>query len=440
MAVVVLALLLPLASALVDSTDVEEEGVDIVIPSGCRADNYLLGQHIEEAYRRDVDNDQSLLFTLQSIKKNAAWARRIFVLEDPNCEVVWKAKLKRGVIPEPEKTTWLDRCDLFPHIPAAGSKDRQGLLRFRREAALLQRLDQSFPELGAYHQGPSPASLMESEHEYWHPRRTARSEPTLKGNEGPVCPTRNVFAVQTVLHHIPQLASRFVLAMPGDIAVRPTSVRTFFHGMKPRYPAGRGNLLYQNQSVAERLNAQIPRTTKSDLRVWVPLTKRLCSHIEQRYPLWLSFVRSHRKGKFSSKLDASGTPASERANSAEESLQGVWWWYLTSHPHSGIRHHGNLFEERRLGWDPGEWELLVADPGSTIVSLEDGIDSINSGQVFSRTLSQRRQLRHKLKGLITMEVDSGGQAEEPQDEAEEDDVDVEEEEAPAPAKFMRSER
>ena len=50
MAVVVLALLLPLASALVDSTDVEEEGVDIVIPSGCRADNYLLGQHIEEAY------------------------------------------------------------------------------------------------------------------------------------------------------------------------------------------------------------------------------------------------------------------------------------------------------------------------------------------------------------------------------------------------------
>ncbi|CAJ1354235.1 unnamed protein product [Effrenium voratum] len=317
-------------------------------------------------------------------KQNTSATGRIFVLEDPNCEVVWKAKLKRGVIPEPEKTTWLDRCDLFPHIPAAGSKDRQALLRFRREAALLQRLDQSFPELGAYHQA--------AVQRYWHPRRTARSEPTLKGNEGPVCPTRNVFAVQTVLHHIPQLASRFVLAMPGDIAVRPTSVRTFFHGMKPRYPAGRGNLLYQNQSVAERLNAQIPRTTKSDLRVWVPLTKRLCSHIEQRYPLWLSFVRSHRalaaegKGKFSSKLDASGTPASERANSAEapasaESLQGVWWWYLTSHPHSGIRHHGNLFEERRLsiflrrlrrlGWDPGEWELLVADPGSTIVSLED---------------------------------------------------------------------
>ena len=52
------------------------------------------------------------------------------------------------------------------------------------------------------------------------------------------------------------------------------------------------------------------------------------------------------RGKYSSKVNSFGTPESERENSKEESLQGVWWWYLTSHPHSGIRHHGKLFEER----------------------------------------------------------------------------------------------
>jgi len=52
------------------------------------------------------------------------------------------------------------------------------------------------------------------------------------------------------------------------------------------------------------------------------------------------------RGKYSSKVNSCGTPESEKENSKEESLQGVWWWYLTSHPHSGIRHHGKLFEER----------------------------------------------------------------------------------------------
>ena len=37
-------------------------------------------------------------------------------------------------------------------------------------------------------------------------------------------------------------------------------------------------------------------------------------------------------------------------------MPGVWWWYLTSHPHSGIRHHGQLFEERLgFGWGNKLW-------------------------------------------------------------------------------------
>ena len=52
------------------------------------------------------------------------------------------------------------------------------------------------------------------------------------------------------------------------------------------------------RSIAERLGqvgAAIPRSLgQRDRRVWVPLTKRVAQRIEQRYPIWLSFVRSHR--------------------------------------------------------------------------------------------------------------------------------------------------
>ena len=55
------------------------------------------------------------------------------------------------------------------------------------------------------------------------------------------------------------------------------------------------------RSIAERLGqvgpvgAAVPRSLgQRDRRVWVPLTKRVAQRIEQRYPIWLSFVRSHR--------------------------------------------------------------------------------------------------------------------------------------------------
>lgn len=134
------------------------EGVDIVIPAGCRADNYLLGEHATDAFHRDADHDQMLIFTLQSIQRNAPWARRIFLLQDPNCEVVWKTQLRRGKIPQPEKTTWIDRCSLFAHP----SPSKKAMVRFRREEALLLELDAAFPELEVYHQGRSGGlSLLE---------------------------------------------------------------------------------------------------------------------------------------------------------------------------------------------------------------------------------------------------------------------------------------
>lgn len=134
----------------------------------------------------DADNDHALIFTLESVKANAPWIRRIYVLQNPQCEQVWKAKLKRGVVPQPDKTLgsiwlkmcsmvqlvpqnqtqsdtpepldvqtssrthWIDRCSLFPHP----SREKEMALRFRQERAVLQQLDETFPELGIYHQGP----------------------------------------------------------------------------------------------------------------------------------------------------------------------------------------------------------------------------------------------------------------------------------------------
>ena len=42
-------------------------------------------------------------------------------------------------------------------------------------------------------------------------------------------------------------------AMPGDLALKSTAIETFFYGMKPRYPAGRGYDLYQNQTLVGKL-------------------------------------------------------------------------------------------------------------------------------------------------------------------------------------------
>eukprot|EP00439_Symbiodinium_sp_Y106_P010410 s452_g1.t1 len=358
------------------------EGVDIVIPAGCRADNYLLGEHAIDACHRDADHDQMLIFTLQSIKRNAPWARRIFLLQDPNCEVVWKTQLRRGKIPQPEKTTWIDRCSLFAHP----SPSKKAMVRFRREEALLLEIDAAFPELEVYHQGRSEGiSLLESARPH-AARKRAQHRPTRhEESEGPLCPTRNLYAVQSVVHHIGDLAERFVFALPGDVVSKPTTVKTFFYGMKPRYPPGKGHALYANRSIVERLDAEVPHTTGDDRRVWVPMTKHVARRIEQRYPKWFSFLRSHRKGRYSSKFGSCGTSDSEKENSSEEAIQGIWWWYLTSHPHSGTRHYGTLFKETRLGANAAEWEFLMNDPAATIVSVEDGLDGLENGVLFRRT-------------------------------------------------------
>ena len=47
------------------------------------------------------------------------------------------------------RTKWIDKCSLFPH-PSRANEMKE---RFRHEKTALQQLDETFPELGIYHQG-----------------------------------------------------------------------------------------------------------------------------------------------------------------------------------------------------------------------------------------------------------------------------------------------
>lgn len=52
--------------------------------------------------------------------------------------------------------------------------------------------------------------------------------------------------------------------------------------------------------------------------------------------------------------------------------------------------------------DSDGWEQLLDDPDATVVTMA------SNGGPLGRTVAERRQLRHKLKGLITLEISSHG--------------------------------
>lgn len=86
--------------------------VDIVIPSGCRADEALLPSDVAGV----EDSDRSLSFTLESIKAYAPWARQIFVLQNPECEEVWQRKVRRKEVPEVKKRLGAASQPWFQHV------------------------------------------------------------------------------------------------------------------------------------------------------------------------------------------------------------------------------------------------------------------------------------------------------------------------------------
>lgn len=240
------------------------DAVDIVIPA-CMESDRLIITDSSAMINRDRDNGE-LKYTLRGIAKNAPWVRRIFILVNGN------HKLKDWV-PQPEKTSMVNRCALFPNTAD--------------------------------------------------------------------CPSRNSFAVMSVVHRIPNLAEHFIYVEDDMLLMQPTTVQNFYEGGLPRYSSssyGETELYHKvaNTGLTEKEVPKKIANTPGVVHVWVPLTKTIASQIEKEYPKWYEFVRSHSTGRYDSSLNQSGTKASDSTNSLEEHFEGVWWWWMHVH-HAGDR-------------------------------------------------------------------------------------------------------
>lgn len=148
---------------------------------------------------------------------------------------------------------------------------------------------------------------------------------------GGLC-TRNSFVAASIVHKIRGLSEHFIYSEDDDLLCQPACVADFFDVLtaQPRvFGTAEFKDLYDFPENTGLGQDEIPRTTNAYAHTWNPMTKSALNDLETAYPKWLSFLRSHRLGRYSSKFNESDTPASEDANSCEEMLaSGVWWWWL----------------------------------------------------------------------------------------------------------------
>eukprot|EP00928_Gymnodinium_smaydae_P041535 TRINITY_DN28095_c0_g3_i2.p1 TRINITY_DN28095_c0_g3~~TRINITY_DN28095_c0_g3_i2.p1 ORF type:complete len:373 (-),score=50.22 TRINITY_DN28095_c0_g3_i2:130-1152(-) len=261
---------------------------------------------------RDRDNDE-LTYTLRSIAKNAPWVHKIFVLQNPECEDVWKTKM----VAEPEKTVWINRCSLLP------------------------------------------------------------SES---------CPTRNSFAVQSVLHKIPGLSEHFIYTDDDNLLIHSTTASTFFKNSNgawfPKVPKYKGaGATYENIAAVPLSEQQMPMRVLWS-HCFQPLLKSVVAKFDNSYKEFVNLVRSHRTGRYSSALNQYGTTASEQANSIEEDFQGIWWWWLHENRMGSEISSDDyldrlLFSDSRLS-DWKYWYGLINEPDRVILNINDDLDSEDS--------------------------------------------------------------
>eukprot|EP00931_Biecheleriopsis_adriatica_P016945 TRINITY_DN12329_c0_g2_i1.p1 TRINITY_DN12329_c0_g2~~TRINITY_DN12329_c0_g2_i1.p1 ORF type:complete len:383 (-),score=50.39 TRINITY_DN12329_c0_g2_i1:219-1367(-) len=273
--------------------------IDIVIPASCQKDVGLAATTITMV-RRDRDNDE-LTYTLRAIKKNAPWAHHIYVLQNPSCQEHWQ----KIAVPERHKTSWINRCSLFP-----------------------SGIDK-------------------------------------------LCPTRNSFAVMTVVHRVPNLTSKFIYVEDDDLVIKPTTEDTFYREGLPKCHRMQPKSIYDNPGNTGLSNGDIPRGGRGVFHTWVPLTKDIAQGLEREYPKWFEFVRSHWQGRYSSALNQCGTAESDDKNSLEETLDVVWWLYMQDRNLcSEVSDADSLFQDGRLGsWT--RWDEKFNDPSLVILNIND---------------------------------------------------------------------
>lgn len=238
--------------------------IDVVIPHATGSASLI------DDDKKNVERDRDpgeLKYQLRSFAMYAPWVNHIYILVNGDENIAdW--------FPEPEKTSFVNRCEL----------------------------------------------------------------PGLVGN----CPTRNSQAVVSVAHQVPGLAEHFILTDDDNVLVKPVQPENFFD-LKTTNPYNNKwsepELMYDsmNNVLAKHTEltlADIPqRMTKMDPgHTFVPMSRSSLEAFERDYPKWFSFLRSHRKGRYCSGSDSSGTADSDAQNCLEEMFESAVYHYWTQHP------------------------------------------------------------------------------------------------------------
>eukprot|EP00912_Choanoflagellata_sp_UC4_P001879 UC4_evm1s1209 len=166
------------------------------------------------------------------------------------------------------------------------------------------------------------------------------------------CPTKNGFAVQTMLHKIEGLSEHFILIDDDIMFGRPATPLDFFtEDGKPfawrQSPTwsdgilGSHHRVYVNPSV---FRGETPTTASPVPHFAYPMLKSFATELAQKYKDWYHFVESHKEGRYSSESNS----INDRRNSQEEDLQGVWSSNLIT---SGRGSYKNINSRRGEMWD-----------------------------------------------------------------------------------------
>jgi len=192
-----------------------------------------------------------------------------------------------------------------------------------------------------------------------------------------LCPTRNSDSAYSVLHRIPDLADLFIQTDDDNLLVKPTQVATFFnrYGQPMRPLCGSpGSTPYTHFSNTGLDKNKVPDGGPywTYFHVWIPRQKKLATQLEEEFPDWFGFVRSHVSGRYSSTLNQFGTAESERANSMEEDFGPIWLTDMCIHG-VGDDSHPELFREHFIGSDYTKLEAWVQDPSILILNINDDL-------------------------------------------------------------------
>ncbi len=171
------------------------------------------------------------------------------------------------------------------------------------------------------------------------------------------CPTKNSFAVATMVHKIPNLSEHFIYCNDDVIFGKPAAKSDFFAAdgkprswrKAPNRPTSEGvqgehHRMYANVEVFQ---GETPTTSTPMPHFMFPMLKSYASTLARKYSEWYGFVESHSSGRFSSL---------GKENSQEEDIKGVWESNLIT---SGQGVYKNIDSKRYTWWD----EVIISEKG-----------------------------------------------------------------------------